>query len=437
MKTILLVDFDRELLESQARAFRAHRTAWELLLAENGHQAVQVLENRAIDLLFTALEMPVMDGFELMSHVLRLQPDVPVVMFAPAESGLAPETLDIPGTCDVLVKPLSTDGAFNYARTHFARGLRGHLSGISLSGALQLLHLEQRSCTVTVRKKGQVGTFELQDGVLTHASVGGLKGEEAAIQILTWRHPDLEVVGLATSPFHTVSQPLEGLLMEAARQHDESRRDLPDLSSRWLAKTEGSSYIPPFELRPKQSRTVRSLLQRVMMIEGTLGVGLMDTRSASCVMSESVRLKESFDEQAAQTVMLVRDRRYGLGADSGDPSLDRMVVELHRHIEVFQSLEGVPLGLYLLGRRHLTVPSEAIETIERIAAKISDVLVDPDPAQSNLPRLIKTAPANSDKSRERPTDSTTRKRTDPPAGENASVVDEDDPVPPLTARNRQ
>jgi signal transduction histidine kinase len=77
-KNILIVDDEpnntqiiKDLLEFEG---------YGVLTAENGREALNLLEKNSLDLVITDYEMPVMDGFELLKSVSRGYPDLPVIM---------------------------------------------------------------------------------------------------------------------------------------------------------------------------------------------------------------------------------------------------------------------------------------------------------------------------------------------------------------------
>src|SRR6476660_8168279 len=60
--TILLVEDNKELLEVLADELTEN---YEILMALNGHQALNLLSNEAVQLVVSDVMMPIMDGFEL------------------------------------------------------------------------------------------------------------------------------------------------------------------------------------------------------------------------------------------------------------------------------------------------------------------------------------------------------------------------------------
>jgi signal transduction histidine kinase/DNA-binding response OmpR family regulator len=64
--TILLVDDDKELLHFEEKCLSLH---YNILTAENGKQALEILKNNTVNLIVSDVMMPEMDGFELTKHV--------------------------------------------------------------------------------------------------------------------------------------------------------------------------------------------------------------------------------------------------------------------------------------------------------------------------------------------------------------------------------
>ena len=77
--------------------------------ANNGHTAIEMLQQKEYDLIITDLKMPGMSGFEVLGAVKSLQPDVPVIMitgFATVETAV--EAMKS-GAVDYIVKPFTPD----------------------------------------------------------------------------------------------------------------------------------------------------------------------------------------------------------------------------------------------------------------------------------------------------------------------------------------
>jgi len=53
---------------------------WSISVAENGEKALEVLNEKSIDLILSDIKMPEMDGLTLASRVRQTHPNLPVVL---------------------------------------------------------------------------------------------------------------------------------------------------------------------------------------------------------------------------------------------------------------------------------------------------------------------------------------------------------------------
>jgi len=67
--TILIVDDEPIILEMHARIVRSHSSSNRVLKARNGQEALEILKQETIDLVLLDLQMPEMDGFEVLDRM--------------------------------------------------------------------------------------------------------------------------------------------------------------------------------------------------------------------------------------------------------------------------------------------------------------------------------------------------------------------------------
>lgn len=75
--TVLFVEDDREVRESVIEVLRHH--GFEVLVAEDGYEAIRVLVASPVDLMFTDVVMPGLSGFELAEQAKLIRPDLRVL----------------------------------------------------------------------------------------------------------------------------------------------------------------------------------------------------------------------------------------------------------------------------------------------------------------------------------------------------------------------
>ena len=83
---ILLAD-DSPQMRTAMRVAIEKRTDWTVFEAEHGQIAVIMVGTHKPHLVILDLSMPVMNGLEAAKEILRIAPDMPMIMFTTHESG--------------------------------------------------------------------------------------------------------------------------------------------------------------------------------------------------------------------------------------------------------------------------------------------------------------------------------------------------------------
>lgn len=105
MKTLLVVD-DNTLILTTISNFIAHlHGSFSVLTAENGEEAVKVLNTKKVDLVLTDINMPVMDGYGLLAYISENQPDIQAIAMTAVKNREVTKKLDFFGVRNVFQKP--------------------------------------------------------------------------------------------------------------------------------------------------------------------------------------------------------------------------------------------------------------------------------------------------------------------------------------------
>jgi two-component system, NtrC family, response regulator PilR len=104
---ILVVDDERSMRELLAIVLR--REGYEVLLAENGRTAIDLLEHEPVDLLISDIKMPDLSGVDVLRAAKKVDKDILGIMItAFASTDTAVEAMRL-GACDYLSKPFDID----------------------------------------------------------------------------------------------------------------------------------------------------------------------------------------------------------------------------------------------------------------------------------------------------------------------------------------
>ena len=104
-KTILIVDDDASIRKSIS--MHLEDNFYKTLTAENGREGIDIFEQELPDLVLVDLRMPEVDGYEVIKHIHKLSPKVPLIVISGVNSiETAIEAMKI-GAWDFLTKPVT------------------------------------------------------------------------------------------------------------------------------------------------------------------------------------------------------------------------------------------------------------------------------------------------------------------------------------------
>jgi two-component system response regulator PilR (NtrC family) len=104
---ILVVDDERSMREMLQIVLR--REGYEVLLAENGRAAIELLEREPVDILISDIKMPDLSGVDVLRAAKKIDQDILGIMItAFASTETAVEAMRL-GACDYLSKPFDID----------------------------------------------------------------------------------------------------------------------------------------------------------------------------------------------------------------------------------------------------------------------------------------------------------------------------------------
>ncbi len=225
MKNVLIVDDERSFLLGLSEGLSVHSAELNILTALNGKKALEVLGSTHIDLVVTDLEMPEINGFDLLAFMIKKYPHIPVIIMSAYCSLETKRRVDALGPFRVFEKPIDFSTMVECIFAELAKRTMGYLRGITLPAFLQLVEMEKKTCSLRVTSRGRTGCLYFNGGELMYAGNGAKTGEDAAREIVSWGDTEIEIKDVSIQKGRNIETPLTQILMEACIAKDESGRN--------------------------------------------------------------------------------------------------------------------------------------------------------------------------------------------------------------------
>lgn len=218
---ILVVDDDPDQAHSLSRLIALSADGLIVETAVGGAAAIEKLRPGKIDLVLTDLQMPKPSGLDLVEWIMNYQPQVTVFAMTAYPDDAALQQLEELGTVECFTKPLEVPLLTKRLISAMSDGLRGQLRNISLPSLLQIVDMERKTCTFVLHDSDRIGHLYFREGVLIDAKCLALRGNAAAIEMVSWLRPQVTIMSTCATKETTVNQPVGFIIMEAIRLMDE------------------------------------------------------------------------------------------------------------------------------------------------------------------------------------------------------------------------
>ncbi|MEA3280153.1 MAG: response regulator [Thermodesulfobacteriota bacterium] len=186
MHKVLIAEDDPILSKRLVTILGKHRDIFEVISTKDGEEAIDILKQMPVSLLITDIQMPKIDGLELLAYVNEHHPAIPCFVMTSYGTPEMRKKL----SKDILRffnKPVEIDELAQVIIRTLKRDIPlGSMHGIAVVSFLQMIAMEQKTCLfeVSVPEK-EKGVLYFEKGILCDAVCGKLKGNEAAFAIIT------------------------------------------------------------------------------------------------------------------------------------------------------------------------------------------------------------------------------------------------------------
>jgi DNA-binding response OmpR family regulator len=223
LKKVLIVDDEETLTWSMAKSLSKDKDKYEVMIANNGKEALNILRNNDIELVILDIRMPDINGLDLLVRIRKEQPKTKVIIMTAYGSSDVQREANRRGSLFYIEKPFEISDIRKIIIDLIGkkRGFRGRVVGIQLTDVIQMNCLSRLTTALTVTRDGEKGVIYLNEGEIIHAECGNKKGTDAFYQILSWQEGEfISNIGV-TPPIQTIYQNWEHLLVEAMRRSDD------------------------------------------------------------------------------------------------------------------------------------------------------------------------------------------------------------------------
>ena len=227
---ILLLDDDQDLLELYREMLARLPSGPEIHTATSGARAIARLESEPFSLLISDLNMPKMDGLQVLTIVRRKFPHLRTAVMTSVVDAQFRTRAYAMGIDLFLEKPNTRQEItffLDCIESLLGREVDGGFRGVqskSLVDIIQLECLSQSSSVLKVTNGALSGRIWFNNGDVIDAETQDLSGEPAFRKVLSWKTGNFEILPADPERARTIFSSYQGLLLESAHALDEAQR---------------------------------------------------------------------------------------------------------------------------------------------------------------------------------------------------------------------
>ncbi len=250
MKRVLVVDDEDDMLWMLQRNLNKGMSDVEILAAGSGEEALAVLSDKKVHLVITDINMPGMNGLDLLVEVSNRYPDTGVIIMTAYPSNSFERQAMAGGSLRFVEKPFDINDmreiVGNVLKT--SDGFQGTLDGIDLIDIVQFNGLSKATSALKVTTDEREGMIFFKKGEVVHAMCDDTSGEKAFFKILAFQGGTLQNIKGVEPPVVSIHKNLESLLFASALRNDEeTSKDTSDISE------QPSSFLDIFDSKEQPS----------------------------------------------------------------------------------------------------------------------------------------------------------------------------------------
>lgn len=220
MLTIMLVTGDKSLEDALADAIKARNDAdgFGLRTVSTAAEAAHILTTTPVDMVIADMAVPDEEAPRWLSSMRDSRQDAPFLLLA--DKSAAPALSGFKGIW-LVRKPAPPAKLFEAAVTIAQKEAKAFVAGAHIGHFIQVITSDNKTCSLTARSRGRVGTLYFMQGQLVDAVYGNYRGKDAALYILCWQEEaNIEVRKLYGIRKRVIRESVDALIMESCQMKD-------------------------------------------------------------------------------------------------------------------------------------------------------------------------------------------------------------------------
>ena len=188
MKKILIVDDSKVLMKMLQKGFEKYQKEFQPLYAENGLDAMNIMNHESVSLVVTDIQMPMVDGLVLLAFIRERYPDIPCIIISSYGTAELKDQVN-QDILHFIDKPFNVDQLAQIIISALNKQETKKSGRITIYDLLYLVIFGRKTCIFKViPEEGPTGYYYFYKGELYNAIFGELKGVEAVLQMLTYEN---------------------------------------------------------------------------------------------------------------------------------------------------------------------------------------------------------------------------------------------------------
>ncbi|MFN8671771.1 MAG: response regulator [Candidatus Sericytochromatia bacterium] len=221
-KKILVTDDSKVTLAIIAK--QLNKLGYFVETSTSALDSAEKLKNSHFDLLLTDLNMPEINGIELLLWVRKNQPDCKVIMMTSFEAEEAKNFASKSGAISYFKKKDSFSILEEIIEQAFKeKNIFCNIKDINLFDFLKLLSISNKNKVISINtyKNEQKGLLFFKEGNIIHAEIDNIEGDGAFFKIARLKTSYFEDLGWYEPKKQTIFLPFDSLLISSAQLMDE------------------------------------------------------------------------------------------------------------------------------------------------------------------------------------------------------------------------